>query len=75
MFKLVSDPQDSFEIEHKNMVFAFLQQKEIYAYSFYDDIYNDQLNWAEFQILEETIVSTSQLQKIIVFVGANRGSE
>lgn len=71
MFKLVADRKSSFEIKHKNMVIGLTQKEEVIAYSFFDDIYNDQLNWGEFSTLEDTIVSTSVLQKLIVFVGSN----
>jgi hypothetical protein len=45
------------------------------AYSFYDDVYNEKLGWAEFQVVEDIIISSSKLKRIIAFVGSNSEKE
>lgn len=77
MHRLIEEPKHckNFRIDNKNMVLALNKKHQLFAYSFYDDVYNEKLAWARFQILEEDLISTSELQKIIVFIGSSKEEE
>lgn len=43
MHKLVAQPHHNFTLKNKNMVFALNKKPPLIAYSFYDDLYNENL--------------------------------